>query len=59
MPIFTLNSVVFPGQEFPMHIFEPRYRLMIRRCLEGDRKYAHAINWVLIASALTHLLDLA
>eukprot|EP00029_Vermamoeba_vermiformis_P011162 TRINITY_DN6072_c0_g1_i1.p1 TRINITY_DN6072_c0_g1~~TRINITY_DN6072_c0_g1_i1.p1 ORF type:complete len:420 (-),score=78.62 TRINITY_DN6072_c0_g1_i1:124-1383(-) len=39
MPIFTLNSVVFPGQEFPMHIFEPRYRLMIRRCLEGDRKF--------------------
>jgi len=39
MPLFVLNAVVFPRMKFPMHIFEPRYRLMLRRCLEGDKKF--------------------
>jgi Lon protease-like protein len=37
MPLFPLNAVVFPGTRFPMHIFEPRYRLMIRRCMAGAK----------------------
>ncbi len=36
---FVLNAVVFPSMKFPMHIFEPRYRLMLRRCLEGDKRF--------------------
>lgn len=39
MPLFVLNTVVFPKLEFPMHIFEPRYRLMLRRCLEGQKRF--------------------
>lgn len=39
MPLFVLNAVVFPKLEFPMHIFEPRYRLMLRRCLEGQKRF--------------------
>eukprot|EP01113_Clastostelium_recurvatum_P025608 TRINITY_DN3082_c0_g1_i1.p1 TRINITY_DN3082_c0_g1~~TRINITY_DN3082_c0_g1_i1.p1 ORF type:complete len:579 (+),score=114.33 TRINITY_DN3082_c0_g1_i1:76-1737(+) len=39
MPLFLLNTVVFPGQQFNMHIFEPRYRLMLRRCLQGSRRF--------------------
>jgi len=39
MPLFVLNAVVFPKMKFPMHIFEPRYRLMLRRCLEGQKKF--------------------
>jgi Lon protease-like protein len=38
MPLFLLNITVFPGQSFPMHIFEPRYRLMLRRCMEGSHR---------------------
>jgi Lon protease-like protein len=39
MPLFPLNSVVFPGMRFPMHIFEPRYRLMLRRCMNGAKTF--------------------
>jgi Lon protease-like protein len=36
MPLFPLNTVLFPGQVLPLHIFEERYRLMIRHCLAQD-----------------------
>ncbi len=36
LPLFPLNTVLFPGQVLPLHIFEDRYRLMIRRCLSQD-----------------------
>lgn len=39
LPLFPLNAVVFPMQRFPMHIFEPRYRLMLRRIMHGSRKF--------------------
>ena len=29
-PLFPLNIVVFPGEELNLHIFEPRYRALIR-----------------------------
>lgn len=37
IPIFPLQVVLFPGMQLPLHIFEPRYQLMLRRCLEGSR----------------------
>ena len=33
VPLFPLNVVLFPGMPMPLHIFEPRYRTMIARCL--------------------------
>lgn len=36
LSLFPLNTVLFPGQVLPLHIFEERYRLMIRRCLAED-----------------------
>lgn len=36
LPLFPLNTVLFPGQVLPLRIFEERYRLMIRRCLAED-----------------------
>lgn len=34
MPLFPLKNVVlFPGMVLPLHIFEPRYREMINRCV--------------------------
>ncbi|XP_064181343.1 LON peptidase N-terminal domain and RING finger protein 1 [Anguilla rostrata] len=39
IPIFVC-TVAFPGVACPLHIFEPRYRLMMRRCVEtGTRKF--------------------
>src|SRR5690349_19805632 len=34
LPLFPLNTVLFPGVPLPLHIFEERYRLMIGRCIE-------------------------
>lgn len=35
MPLFPLKNVVlFPGMVLPLHIFEPRYKEMINRCIE-------------------------
>lgn len=33
LPLFPLRLVLFPGQVLPLHIFEPRYRLMIDHCI--------------------------
>lgn len=39
LPLFPLNTVLFPGQVLPLHIFEDRYRLMIRHCLAQDQPF--------------------
>jgi Lon protease-like protein len=31
--------VLFPGTVVPLHIFEPRYRQMVRDILEGDKRF--------------------
>ena len=33
IPLFPLEVVLFPGMPLPLHIFEPRYRTMIARCV--------------------------
>lgn len=39
IPIFVC-TVAYPGMPCPLHVFEPRYRLMMRRCIEtGTRKF--------------------
>lgn len=37
LPLFPLKHVAFPQMTFPLHIFEPKYRLMIRRCMAGSK----------------------
>src|SRR5688572_79929 len=38
IPIFPLpNVVLFPNVFLPLHIFEARYRIMVKDALEGDR----------------------
>lgn len=36
MPLFPLGLVLFPGMMLPLHIFEPRYREMINRCIDEE-----------------------
>jgi Lon protease-like protein len=36
LPLFPLNTVLFPQARLPLHIFEPRYVEMIERCLAED-----------------------
>ncbi len=39
LPLFPLGAVLFHGALMPLHIFEPRYRLLIRRCIERQRPF--------------------
>jgi Lon protease-like protein len=37
VPLFPLNTVLFPNMPITLHIFEPRYKLMIEQCIQsGD-----------------------
>ncbi len=39
LPLFPLRTVLFPGMALPLHIFEPRYRLMIEQCLSNGSPF--------------------
>jgi Lon protease-like protein len=39
IPLFPLNVVLFPGIPLPLHIFEPRYKLMIGKAVEQDAPF--------------------
>ncbi len=39
LPLFPLNVVLFPHMSLPLHIFESRYRLMIRECLNEGHSF--------------------
>lgn len=39
LPLFPLpNIVFFPNTRLPLHVFEPRYREMVKDALEGDQR---------------------
>jgi Lon protease-like protein len=37
VPVF-ICSLALPGVRCPLHVFEPRYRLMMRRCIDSGRR---------------------
>jgi Lon protease-like protein len=39
LPLFPLNTVLFPGMPLTLHIFEDRYKRMIRMCLETRQPF--------------------
>jgi Lon protease-like protein len=39
LPLFPLNTVLFPGMPLQLHIFEERYKLMIRRCYDAGQPF--------------------
>ena len=39
LPIFELPLVLLPGERLPLHIFEERYKRMIRACLETGEPF--------------------
>jgi ATP-dependent Lon protease len=45
LPLFPLPDVVlFPQEVLPLHIFEPRYRMMLKTVLETDRRFG-VVRW--------------
>ena len=39
LPIFPLDLVLFPRQELPLRIFEPRYKQLVDDCMLGDGQF--------------------
>ncbi|MDA0756958.1 MAG: LON peptidase substrate-binding domain-containing protein [Crenarchaeota archaeon] len=39
IPIFPLDLVLFPNQDLPLRIFEPRYKQMIDDCMLGEKEF--------------------
>src|SRR6476660_741064 len=39
IPIFPLGIVVYPGESLNLHIFEPRYKQLIKECNDGSKPF--------------------
>ena len=39
LPLFPLNTVLFPNATLPLQIFEERYKLMMQHCLDDDSRF--------------------
>ena len=44
IPLFPLNVVLLPGVDLPLHIFEPRYRQMVKKCLEEKSEFGMLLS---------------
>src|SRR3954449_993515 len=39
LPLFPLNTVLCPGIALPLHVFEERYRALVRHCLDSSSPF--------------------
>ncbi len=39
LPLFPLNTVIFPGGALPLRIFEPRYLDMVKECMRNNHGF--------------------
>ena len=39
IPIFPLDLVLFPNQDLPLRIFEPRYKQMVDDCMLNQKEF--------------------
>lgn len=39
IPIFPLSIVVYPGEDLNLHIFEPRYKQLIKECIDQKKPF--------------------
>lgn len=39
IPLFPLQTVLFPGGPLPLRVFEPRYLDMVSRCMKDDSEF--------------------
>ncbi len=44
-PIFYYNNTMFPGSRLSLHLFEPRYKLMMQRIIDSTRAFAYVPNF--------------
>lgn len=55
LPLFPLDTVLFPGMPLNLHIFEERYKTMINECIDKRQPF----GVVLIASGVAQMGPLA
>ncbi len=39
LPLFPLNTVLFPGMHLKLHIFEARYKTLINQCIDRNEPF--------------------
>src|SRR5687767_13844296 len=39
LPLFPLNTVLFPAMPLKLHIFEERYKTMINECIDNNSPF--------------------
>ena len=39
VPIFPLSIVVYPGEDLNLHIFEPKYKQLIKECFDQKKPF--------------------
>lgn len=39
IPVFPLDIVVYPGEPLHLHIFEPKYKQLIKECIEEKKPF--------------------
>lgn len=39
LPLFLLPLSALPGEEVPLHVFEPRYRALVRHCMDSGSEF--------------------
>jgi Lon protease-like protein len=52
IPLFPLNVVLLPGDELPLHIFEPRYRQMVKNCVKQKSEFGLLLS---LPNGLVHV----
>jgi Lon protease-like protein len=59
LPLFPLEVVLLPGAPLPLHIFEPRYKLMIGEAIERGSEFGVVLvhNGNLAAAGCTAVVD--
>ena len=62
IPLFPLNVVLLPGGDLPLHIFELRYRQMVKRCMENKSEFGMLLstdNGIARVGCTAEILDVA
>ena len=44
LPLFPLNLVLLPYELLPLHIFEPRYKKMVKDHIEENKPFGIILN---------------
>jgi Lon protease-like protein len=59
IPIFPLSIVVFPGEDLNLHIFEPKYKQLIKECFDQKRSFGMPVVINNKVHELGTLMDIA